>query len=112
MNKIMLFDKDEKKILYCTKYEKEYELQELVKDSPTIIEIKSIFDSPLLIIGRETLQREARRIDVLGITLSGVPVIIECKRKENQDMRSLIAQIFEYGSILKTKTFVVNQNFA
>jgi hypothetical protein len=100
MDKIMLFDKESIKILYCTKYEKEYELQELVKDHPTIIEIKSIFDSPLLIIGRETL-----RIDVLGITLSGVPVIIECKRKENPDMRYLIAQIFEYGSILRTKTF-------
>jgi hypothetical protein len=72
----------------------------LVKSSPAIVEISSIFEAPLLIIGRETL-----RIDVLGITLSGIPVIIECKRKENPDMRYLIAQLFEYGAVLRGKSF-------
>ena len=54
-----------------------------------MVEIESIFESPLLVIGKEAL-----KIDILGITLSGVPVIIECKRKENPDMRYLIAQVF------------------
>jgi hypothetical protein len=107
MDKIMLFKDSVLKIFYRSKYEKEYELQELVKENPNIVELKSIFDTPLLIIGRETL-----RIDVLGITLYGVPVIIECKRKENPDMRYLIAQVFEYASILKTKTFEELDSFS
>jgi len=100
MDKVLLFENSERLILSVSGYEKEKELQELVKEHPAIIEISSIFDSPLLIIGREIFW-----IDVLGITLSGVPVIIECKRKENPDMRYLIAQLFEYGSILKDKSF-------
>jgi hypothetical protein len=100
MDKIILFENEKTNILFSTKYEKEYELQELVKNNPAIVEISSIFSAPLLIIGRETL-----RIDVLGITLSGIPVIIECKRKENPDMRYLIAQLFEYGAVLRGKSF-------
>ena len=100
MDRIILFEDEKSNILFSSDYDDEKELQELVKDEPGIIEISSIFDSPLLIIGRESL-----RIDVLGITLSGVPVIVECKRKDNADMRYIIAQIFEYGSILKNKSF-------
>jgi len=100
MDKIILFEDEKSNILLSTNYDDEKELQELVKDEPGIIEISSIFKSPLLIIGRESL-----RIDVLGITLSGIPVIVECKRKDNPDMRYIIAQIFEYGSKLKEKSF-------
>jgi 23S rRNA pseudoU1915 N3-methylase RlmH len=100
MDRIILFEDEKSNILFSSNYDDEKELQELVKAEPGIIEISSIFDSPLLIIGREVL-----RIDVLGITLSGIPVIVECKRKDNADMRYIIAQIFEYGSILKNKSF-------
>lgn len=98
--KILLFDKGPAKTLFSEEYDNEKELQKLVKDNPSVVEIESIFDSPLLVIGREAL-----KIDILGLTLSGVPVIIECKKKENPDMRYLIAQVFEYGSKLKNKTF-------
>ncbi|AEF85383.1 hypothetical protein TREPR_1866 [Treponema primitia ZAS-2] len=100
MDRIVLYENDISNILFSTKYDNELEIQELVKNQPGIIELSSIFDSPLLIIGRET-----HRIDVLGITLSGIPVIVECKRKDNPDMRYLIAQIFEYGSALQNKNF-------
>ena len=107
MDRIILFEDGKSNILFSSDFDVEKEMQELVKDEPRIIEISSIFDSPLLIIGRETL-----RIDVLGITLSGVPVIVECKRKDNTDMRYLIAQIFEYGSILKNKSFDDLDNYS
>jgi len=81
-------------------YENEIEMQDLVKSHPSIINISSIFDSQILIVGRESW-----RIDVLAITSTCVPVIIECKRKDNPDMRYLIAQIFEYASLLQTKSY-------
>jgi hypothetical protein len=56
MDKIILLENDKTNILLSTKYEREYELQELVKNNPAIVEISSIFSAPLLIIGRETLR--------------------------------------------------------
>ena len=41
----------------------------------------------------------------LALTLDAVPVIIECKRKDNPDMRYIVAQLFEYASKLNQKTY-------
>ncbi len=87
-------------IIESIDYKNELELQELIKEYPKLINLSSIFDTPLMIIGREF-----DRIDVMGLTANATPVIIECKRKENPDMRYLIAQVFEYASKLKNKNF-------
>ena len=101
MEHVLLSLKDNNVFLESKSYSKEEELQELIKNNPKIVDLSSIFDNtPIMIIGRETAH-----IDVLALTLDGVPVIIECKRKENSDMRYLIAQVFEYAAKLNQKSF-------
>lgn len=81
-------------------YDSELEMQELIKANASLINISSIFDSDILVVGRETW-----KIDVLAISSTGVPIIVETKRKDNKDMRYLIAQVFEYASLLNSKTY-------
>jgi hypothetical protein len=92
----LLISEDGKNVLIQNReYDNENELQEIIKKNPGILNLSSIFKSPIMIIGRESQQ-----IDVFGITIDCVPVVIECKRKANPDMRYLIAQIFEYAAKL------------
>ena len=100
MEQLLLFQKGKKILIKSQSYENENELQEIVKSNPNLINLSSIFESPIMIIGREF-----DYIDVLGITVDAVPVIIECKRRENPDMRYLIAQVFEYAAKLEEKTY-------
>ena len=100
MEQVLLFLKDKNVVLKSANFDKEEELQELIKNNPLLIDLSTIFDSPIMIIGRES-----EHIDVLAITADAVPVIIECKRKDNPDMRYLIAQVFEYASKLNQKSF-------
>ncbi len=100
MEKALLINVDKRNLFEISDYKNELELQELIKDNPSLVNISAIFDSPLLMIAREALH-----IDVLALTSDCVPVIIECKRKNNPDMRYLIAQIFEYASLLQTKSY-------
>jgi len=81
-------------------FKNEEHLQELVKNNPELLNLKSVFDSSLLIVGREN-----KRIDILGLTEDGTPVIIECKKKDNADMRYLLAQLFDYATVLSKLTY-------
>jgi hypothetical protein len=95
MEQLLITENGKNIIVRNWKYENENELQEVIKKNPGILNLSSIFKEPIMIIGRESQQ-----IDVLGITMDYVPVVIECKRKANPDMRHLIAQVFEYASKL------------
>ena len=96
MEQLLLSEKGKNVIVQSRKYKNENELQEIIKNNPGLLNLSSIFKSSIMIIGRESLN-----IDVLGVTIDGVPVVIECKRRENPDMRYLIAQVFEYASRLE-----------
>jgi len=100
MEQVLLIQSDNKTIIKNQEFDNENELQEIIKTNPNLINLSSIFSSPIMIIGREN-----EHIDVLAITADAVPVIIECKRKENADMRYLIAQILEYASKLEQMTY-------
>lgn len=100
MEQVLLSQSGKNIIVKSHAYENEEELQEIVKANPLLINLSSIFGSPIMIIGRES-----ENIDVLAITATAVPVIIECKRKDNHDMRSIIAQVFEYASKLNQKSY-------
>ncbi len=100
MEHVLLIRDGKSMILNNRPYENEKELQEVIKNSPKLIQLSSVFESPILIIGREV-----NGIDVLALTDEGVPVIVECKRLENPDMRDVIAQIFEYAARLHQKTY-------
>lgn len=100
MEHALLIREGKNMILHNRPYENEKELQEVIKNSPELIQLSSVFEYPLLIIGREV-----DGIDVLALTVEGVPVIIECKRRQNPDMRDIIAQIFEYAARLHQKTY-------
>ena len=95
MEQLLIAENGKNIIVRNQEYKNENELQEVIKKNPDLLNLSSIFQSPIMIIGRESQQ-----IDVLGITIDCVPVVIECKRKANPDMRYLIAQIFEYASKL------------
>ena len=92
MGQVLLCSKGKDVLLASTDYPNETELQEIVKKNPQIVNLSSIFDAPMMVIGREN-----EKIDLLAITADAVPVIIECKHKNNPDMRYLIAQVFEYA---------------
>ncbi|MFC1895278.1 hypothetical protein ACFL0Q_01240 [Thermodesulfobacteriota bacterium] len=100
MEQLLLSQYGKDVIVQSQAYENENEIQEIVKKNPALINLSSIFESPILIIGRESMH-----IDVLGLTVDAVPVVIECKRKENPDMRYLIAQVFEYASKLEQLSY-------
>ena len=100
MEKALLVGTENEMKFVLADYNKELEIQELIKNHPSLINMSSIFDSELLVIGRETW-----RIDVLAMTSTCVPVIIETKKRNNHDMRDLIAQIFEYASLLQNKNY-------
>lgn len=100
MEQVLLSQSGKNVIVKSQHYINEMELQEIVKGNPGLINLSSVFQSPMMIIGREL-----ERIDVLAITADAVPVIIECKRKDNPDMRYLIAQVFEYASNLSQKSY-------
>lgn len=100
MEQVLLIQDGEKTIINSTDFANENEIQEIIKENPSLINLSSIFNSPIMIIGRENAH-----IDVLAITAEAVPVIIECKRKENPDMRYLIAQIIEYASKLEQMSY-------
>jgi len=100
MDQVLLSQNGKDIIVRSYSYKNENELQEILKSNPDLINLSSIFESPIMIIGRES-----DYIDILAITASAVPVIIECKRKENPDMRYLIAQVFEYASKLNKKSY-------
>lgn len=100
MEQVLLVQNGDKTLVKNQLFENENELQEIIKANPNLINLSSIFNSPIMIIGRET-----EYIDVLAITADAVPVVIECKRKENPDMRYLIAQILEYASKLQAMSY-------
>jgi len=102
MEQVLLIQEGEKTIIKSKIFENENELQEIIKQHSNLINLSSIFSSPIMVIGREN-----EYIDVLAITADAVPVIIECKRKENADMRYLIAQVLEYASKLEQMTYVM-----
>ena len=100
MEQLLLARDGQKVIVKSQRYKDENELQEVIKANPDLINLTSIFETPILIVGRES-----HHIDVLALTADAVPVVIECKRKDNPDMRYLIAQIFEYASMLEKMTY-------
>ena len=100
MEQLLLARDGQKVIVKSQKYKNENELQEVIKANPELINLTSIFKTPIMVVGRES-----QHIDVLALTADAVPVVIECKRKDNPDMRYLIAQIFEYASKLEKMTY-------
>ena len=100
MEQLLLTRDGEKIIVKSQEYKNENELQEIIKANSDLINLTSIFETPIMVVGRE-----AKHIDVLALTADAVPVLIECKRKDNPDMRYLIAQILEYASKLEKMTY-------
>lgn len=101
MEKVLLSFSGTNIIIKSQGYDKEEELQEIIKSNPGLINLSTIFGSQIMIIGRES-----ENIDVLALTADVVPVVIECKRRDNPDMRYLIAQVFEYASKLSDKSYL------
>ena len=97
---VLLATGDESSVLERKTFLKEEELQEIVKAKPDLINLETVFGERMMVIGREK-----EHIDVLGITASKVPVIIECKRRDNTDMRYLIAQVVEYAAKLAKMSY-------
>jgi len=102
MGRLIKISENKPKVIESRAFEREEELQEIVKRFPEIVpldEIDSEF-KPILIIGREFYLKDAGSIDLLGIDASGLITIIEFKLEKNTDIRKVVAQTIEYASNL------------
>jgi hypothetical protein len=81
--------------------ENEHHLQEVVKNSPTLLPVDDLgITGPLLVVGREASVASGS-IDLVGAVPSGDLVLVEFKTgPQNPDFRHALAQLIDYGSDL------------
>lgn len=102
MKKLIRIQNGKSKVIEANHFEKELELQEIVKKHPELIPLDELGEDtkPILIIGREFPLSDAGFIDLLGIDTSGLITIIEFKLEKNTDIRKAVAQTLEYAANL------------
>lgn len=102
MHQALILEKNgnDKKLMDIINYNGEEELRDKVINNISLLEHDSIFEAPLICIGKENDGR-----DITALTAEGIPVIVETKLAHNQDLRDVIAQIFDYASRLNQTTF-------
>jgi RecB family endonuclease NucS len=81
--------------------ENEHHLQEVMKNSPTLLPVDDLgISGPLLVVGREASVASGS-IDLVGVVPSGDVVLVEFKTgPQNPDFRHALAQLIDYGSDL------------
>lgn len=81
--------------------ENEHHLQEVMKNSPTLLPVDDLgISGPLLVVGREASVASGS-IDLVGAVPSGDLVLVEFKTgPQNPDFRHALAQLVDYGSDL------------
>ena len=81
--------------------ENEHHLQEVMKNSPTLLPVDDLgISGPLLVVGREASVASGS-IDLVGVVPSGDLVLVEFKTgPQNPDFRHALAQLIDYGSDL------------
>jgi hypothetical protein len=81
--------------------ENEHHLQEVMKNSPTLLPVDDLgISGPLLVVGREASVASGS-IDLIGVVPSGDLVLVEFKTgPQNPDFRHALAQLIDYGSDL------------
>jgi hypothetical protein len=84
-----------------TPAENEHHLQEVMKNSPTLLPVDDLgITGPLLVVGREASVASGS-IDLVGAVPSGDLVLVEFKTgPQNPDFRHALAQLIDYGSDL------------
>jgi hypothetical protein len=91
------------KLAESVKVKAESELQKMLLESPSLINISEIREgiSPLVYALREFGLPGSGYSDIIGFTLEGDIVLIECKLATNQEIkRKVIGQILEYAAYL------------
>jgi hypothetical protein len=102
MKKLIRIQAGQSRIIEGKIFEKELELQEIVKDHPELIPLDELGEDikPILIIGREFSLGDAGLVDLLGIDIAGLLTIIEFKLEKNTMIREAVAQTLEYAANL------------
>ncbi|TEU11189.1 MAG: hypothetical protein E3J21_24150 [Anaerolineales bacterium] len=77
-------------------------LQDLVEKYPHLLPLPGVEAGDLVIL---TVQREYRATDLLCVDSDGGVIIVECKLRENQTMREVVAQLLDYTSTLWKVTY-------
>lgn len=77
-------------------------LQDLVEKYPHLLPLPGVEAGDIVIL---TVQREYRATDLLCVDSDGGVIIVECKLRENQTMREVIAQLLDYASTLWKVTY-------
>ncbi len=100
------------KIIEGKTFEKEIELQEVVKDHPELIPLDELGEDikPMLIIGREFSVGDAGLVDLLGIDVTGLLTVIEFKLEKNTTIREAVAQTLEYAANLWGMSYLELEN--
>ena len=100
MKKLVRIERGQAQVIEPKIFEKEQELQEIVKNYPELIPLEEIGEEfePILIIGHEFSLGDAGFVDLLGIDASGLLTIIEFKLGKNADIRKAVAQTIEYAA--------------
>jgi len=107
MKKLIRIQAGQSKIIEGKTFQKELELQEIVKNHPRLIPLDELGEDikPILIIGREFSLGDAGFIDLLGIDVNGLLTVIEFKLEKNTTIREAVAQTLEYAANLWGMTY-------
>jgi hypothetical protein len=107
MGRLVKIRDNKMEIIEATTFERELDLQEIVKRFPGIIPLDEIDEEfkPILVIGREFNIKDVGSIDLLGIDILGLITIIEFKLEKNSDIRKVVAQNIEYAANLWEMTY-------
>lgn len=104
--KILLAEGTGNRILEETTAEDEAQLQELLKNNPTLLPIEDFeLEGPVMVVGRETTLASGS-VDLISLAPSGDILIVEFKTgPQNADFRHVVAQLLDYGSHLWQMTY-------
>lgn len=102
MKRLVKISGGQSQVLEGKVFERERELQEIVKNHPEIIPLEELGEEfkPILIIGQEFPLGDAGFVDLIGVDDSGLITIIEFKLEKNTDIRKAVAQTLEYAANL------------
>lgn len=100
--KVMVWREDgSRPVLTEVLAEDEFQLQEIVKDTPDLLPVDEFgMTGPLMVVGRETTLPSGS-VDLIGVSRDGELLLIEFKTgPQNSDFRHVLAQLLDYGSDL------------
>ena len=86
----------------ATRFSAEAELQGLLSEDPSLIPLPEIQNStpPLAVAVTEFPIPGVGNADIVAFTPRGDVAVVECKLARNTDKRRVIAQVFDYASVL------------